>query len=299
MMKNDKSKWLLTILASAFLTFNSFGQSTKDVLDAFVESYRTDPMSLSGTFGIKVGDDWWHVQVKRKQEAYLVGKKKQYTFHNYGPHEVTLYEGKPTQPMWYFRFADRETLDKIANKEWTAATASAKSTGADIVAMDIENMDGYQSNMSDVATSYQVMEHFWKKDRVEIVRFSRDSSLPTHGADHVGLYTMKDKRISWFTIVPEQAANADRGLDRGQVPNLFIITNGRGKADFGEGDVELEAGMSVFVPPYMKHVIYNPYDKPLEGILVLFGDNIDFALGQSYMDFIEKEYNFYQTTEQK
>ena len=138
------------------------------------------------------------------------------------------------------------------------------------------------------------MEHFWKKSPVEITRFSRDASLPTHGVAHVGLYTMKNKRIGWFSIGPDEAANAERGLDKGQVPNLFIITKGRGRATLGDEEVELEPGMSVFVGPYMKHVIYNPYEEPMEGIIVLFGDNIDFAEGKSYIDFLEEELEFYE-----
>ena len=271
----------------------------KSMLESFVESYRSDPMAHSVEFGIKVGDQWWVVQSKRSQESYLVGKKKQYTFHNFGPHEVTLGKGMPSVPTWYFDIADEETLKNLYSKKWTASTASAKSRGSDKVALEIRDMEGFSSGIMEDALVYEVMEHFWKKDRVEIVRFTRDGSLPTHGVDHVGLYTMKDKRIGWFSIGPEQAANAERGMDKGQVPNLFIITKGKGKADFGEGEVALEPGMSVFIPAYMKHVIYNPYDEPMEGIVVLFGDNIDYARGQSYMDFLELQHEFYESYDDK
>ena len=105
---------------------------------------------------------------------------------------------------------------------------------------------------------------------------------------------MKDKRIGWFSLGKEETANGERGLDKGQVPNLFIITKGRGKAQLGDEEFDLEPGMSVFVPQYMKHVIYNPYDEPLEGILVLFGDNVDFAFGQSYPDLLDATYEFYE-----
>ena len=108
---------------------------------------------------------------------------------------------------------------------------------------------------------------------------------------------MKDKRIGWFSIGPEEAANAERGMDKGQVPNLFIITNGRGRAELGDEVVELEPGMSVFVGAYMKHVIYNPYDEPMEGIIVLYGDNIDFARGKSYGDMLEMQLEFYESYE--
>lgn len=274
-------------------------ESTHTILESFVEGYKVDPMAMTANFGIKVGSDWWNVKVERKEEGYPAGKQNQYTFHNYGPHRVTMAKGAPSGATWYFRFADRETLDKINTKEWTASTAAAKSTPADVVAMDIEDMEGYKSDQQATALAYVTLEHFWKKDPVEITRFTRDSSLPSHGAGIVSLYTMKDKRIAWFSIGAEEAANADRGLDKSQVPNLFIIIKGKGKGLIGDEEIDLEPGMSVFVGPYVKHVLYNPYQEPLEGILVLYGDNIDYAVGQSYMSFLEKEYEFYKENETK
>lgn len=106
---------------------------------------------------------------------------------------------------------------------------------------------------------------------------------------------MKDKRIGWFSIGPEQAANNERGLDKGQVPNLLIFTKGKGRAELGDDTIEIKPGMSIFIPPYTKHVIFNPYNEPLEGIVVLFGDNIDYARGKSYMDFLEQQHNFYES----
>lgn len=273
--------------------------STENILKSYVDSYVNDAMAISATFGIKVDDNWWTVNVKRVQEGYKVGKKKQYTFHNYGPHDVSMKVGKPEKPTWYFSFADRSVLDKIDVQVWTASTASAKSTPADVVALDILDMEGYRSNQQATAIAYQTLEHFWKRDAGEVTRFSRDSSLPSHGAQIVALYTMKDKRISWFTLGTEEVANGDRGLDKGQVPNLFIITKGKGKAQIGDEEIDLEPGMSVFVGPYVKHVLYNPNSEPLEGILILYGDNIDYALGQSYMDFLDAEYEFYGANEAK
>ncbi|WP_296704790.1 cupin domain-containing protein [Algoriphagus sp.] len=299
-MKTEKS--LIRIFLGLFLILGSFSvqaqsSHTDTLLESFVESFKTDPMALSTTFGIQVGEGWWTVSVRRFQEPYLVGKNKQYTFHNFGPHEVSLKKGQPSEPTWYFRFADESVLDKIASGEWTATTAAAKSTPQDITALDILDMEGYQSTQGATAIAYQTIEHFWKTNPGEVTRFSRESSLPSHGAQIVALYTMKDKRISWFTLGKEEVANGDRGLEKGQVPNLFIITKGKGKAQIGEDELDLEPGMSVFVGPYVNHVLYNPYEEPLEGILILFGDNIDYALGQSYLDFLDQEYAFYEKNE--
>ena len=293
----NQSKSLFRVLVMFFLTVNLNAQekTTQASLQSFVESYKTDHMAHSITFGVRVGDEWWHVKSMRKQEGYAVGKKQQYTFHNFAPHNVTLHQGQPSSPTWYFHFANKEVLDKIDQKIWTTATASAKSFGTDIVGLNVRDMDNFTSGIRDDALAYEVMEHFWKKGQVEITYFKRDSALPTHGVDHVGLYTMKDKRIGWFSIGPEEAANTERGLDKGQVPNLFIVTKGAGRAELGDEIIELKPGMSVFVPPYVKHIIYNPYDEPMEGIVILFGDNIDFARGKSYMDFLEQQHGFYET----
>ena len=192
-----------------------------------------------------------------------------------------------------------DVLEKINTKKWTASTAAAKSTAADKVGLDILAMEGFNFTLKDDGISYQVLEHFWKKDPIEITRFTRDNSLPSHGAELVALYTMKDKRIGWFSLGTDQAANADRNLDKGQVPNLMIFTKGRGKGQFGDEEFDIEPGMSVFIGPYVRHVIYNPYEEPLEGVLVLFGDNIDFAKGQSYLEFLEKEYEFLEVNQKQ
>ena len=286
-----------TLLLSAFLmTITSLNlsaqESTQDILESFVDSYRNDPMAVSATFGIMIGDEWWTVNSTRQQEAYKAGKKDQYTLHNFGPHEVELRPGMPAKPTWYFHLAHREVLDKINDKSWTASTAAMQSFGSDQVALELEEMEGYQDNHKDVATMYVILEHFWKKDVVEITEFKDENALPTHGVGAVSLYTMKDKRIAWFSMKKDEAANDTPGLERGQVPNLFIITKGRGKAILGEQEVDLREGMSVFVPQYIKHVLYNPNDEPMEGFVILFGDNVDYVYGQSYMDLLESQADF-------
>ncbi|WP_299159114.1 hypothetical protein [uncultured Eudoraea sp.] len=302
-IKTSKKQCASLLLSAAFYLLVYPVQSQENskehhaILQSFVESYKTDPMALSVTFGIAVGEEWWHVVSERKEEGYKVGKKKQYTFHNYGPNEVTLHQGKPKEPTWYFKFADASVLQKINAKVWTASTANARSTSADEVGLDILSMDGFIYTQKTDAISYQVLEHFWKKDAIEITHFTRDNTLPSHGAEIVSLYTMKDKRIGWFSLGTDEAANADERLEKGQVPNLMIFTKGKGKGLFGEEEFDIEPGMSVFIGPYVKHVIYNPYEEPLEGILVLFGDNIDFAKGQSYLEFLEREQDFLEENE--
>lgn len=284
-----------SVLCAFTLLFfqSSFANKTPDIheiLNQYVESYKTDNMALTTTFGIQIGQEWWHVSSKRVQDGYKV--KDKYTFHNYGPNDVSLFKGQPKSPTWYFRLDDKTVLDNIYTGVWTASTATMRSMPSDKVAFDIMMMEGFKTSKKVDGISYQVLEHFWKIGDVEITPFSRDSSLPTHGAAAVSLYTMKDKRIAWFSINKEEAANAEPHLDKGQVPNLFIFTKGKGTAKLGDDEIEVKAGMSVFVGPYVKHAIYNTNNEPLEGVLILFGDNIDYAKGESYLDSLDQLYDF-------
>ncbi len=61
-----------------------------------------------------------------------------------------------------------------------------------------------------------------------ITYFGAEHALETHGAQMTALHFMKGFRIGYFTLQPEQTANADVRLQSGQMPNLFVITKGRG-----------------------------------------------------------------------
>jgi mannose-6-phosphate isomerase-like protein (cupin superfamily) len=289
-----RSLVLVCVVALSLVAASASAQETEQsiaaMLEHFSEDYKADPMAISANFGVKVGEEWWSVSVERKQEAYA--QNERLTFHNAGPHRVVLKAGPPETATWYFEIADKSILDKFYDGTLNAGTASMQSFDSDQVALEIRSMEGYKLDAGAEALMYHTMSHFWVTGIPEIVTFGRDKTLPTHGADAAGLYNMKDKRIAWFSIGKDEAANEDPRLQFGQVPNLFIFTKGRGKADFGEGEIDVHEGMSVFAGPYVKNVISNPYDEPLEGILILYGDNPDFAFGKSYMDYVEDQYRF-------
>ena len=262
----------------------------EQMLVAFVEDYRVDPMAMNAEFGIKVGPDWWSVSVERRQEAYRNGRL---TGHRAGPHEVVLRAGIPAKPTWYFELADRSVLEEIYRGDLNAGTGGMQSFASDKVKVEIREMDGFVDKARGEADMYHALSHFWTRGTPEITYFGRNKSLPTHGVGAVSLYTMKGNRIAWFSMMKDEAANADPALEAGQVPNLFIVTKGRGKARLASREFDLKEGMSVFIAPYVKHVLWNPFDEPMEGILVLFGDNTDAAFGKSYIDVKEGLHAFY------
>jgi mannose-6-phosphate isomerase-like protein (cupin superfamily) len=271
----------------------SHSEEAQGILERLAADYRIDPMATSATFGIKLGEDWWTVSVVRAQEAYTPEGSPHLTFHHFGPHDVTLTRGVPTDPTWYFEISSIDVLRMISSGEINAGTAAMQSFDSDQVGVETRVMDGFTMNSGAEGETYLAISHFFTTGIPEITRFGRDESLQTHGASAVSLHVMKGFRIAYFSIAPEEAANEDPRLEFGQMPNLFIVTSGRGQALLGDQEIELEAGMSVFVPPYVRHVIRNPYSEPMEGVFVLYGDNSDFAFGTSYPDYLEAQNAFH------
>ena len=110
---NSKKKQIILFFIwslTGIISINAQTKTTEEILQGFVESYKKDHMAHTITFGVLVGEDWWHVISERKQEGYKVGKQNQYTFHNFSPHEVILHQGNqiyqlgisilPTKMFW-------------------------------------------------------------------------------------------------------------------------------------------------------------------------------------------------------
>lgn len=254
------------------------------ILADFAEDYRSDPMAIDATFGIMLDDQAWTISVERRETPSPRGRL---TDHSFGPHEVSMTRGMPDAPTWYFEIADMNVLRLIATGEVNAGTAAMQSFGSDEVGVETRDMEGFRSTSGDEADLYLVLSHFFTKGRPQVTRFGLGNSLETHGAQATALHMMKGFRVNYFSIGPNQIANEDPRLSFGQMPNLFIVTAGRGTLNTDDGPMVLEAGMSVFVPQFVKHEIVNDGDVPLEGVLVLYGDNSDFAFGRSYPSYLQ------------
>jgi mannose-6-phosphate isomerase-like protein (cupin superfamily) len=265
------------------LTSEEYNEAQKILAD-FVKDYSHDHMAIDTTFGIKLDDRFWTVSVERKERASARGRL---TDHSFGPHKVALSEGEPTKPTWYFEIADMNVLRLIASGKVNAGTAAMQSFGSDEVGVETRDMAGFKSTSGDEADLYLVLSHFFTKGKPEVTRFGRDTSLSTHGALATSLHTMKGFRVAFFSISPQGKVNADPRLSSGQMPNLFVVTSGKGTLLTDDGPMVLEKGMSVFVPQFVKHEMVNDGDEPLEGVLVLYGDNSDFAFGTSYPTYLQ------------
>jgi mannose-6-phosphate isomerase-like protein (cupin superfamily) len=271
---------------------NGVAAEAHALLEALAADFRNDPSAINSYFGIKLGDRFWTVEVERHETATPRGRL---TDHRFGPHRVTLRQATPERPTWYFEIADIAVLRRIARGEINAGTAAMQSFESDRVGVETRSMDGFTMTSGDQANMYLALSHFFTTGVPEITRFGRDTSLPTHGASVTALHMMKGFRVAHFSIGPDQTANEDPRLESGQMPNLFIVTRGRGIAHLGDRTIELSEGMSVFIPPFVRHQIRNNSDQPLEGVLVLYGDNSDFAFGTSYPAFMQDLNDFYRS----
>ena len=261
-------------------------------LEDFVADYANDPMAIDARFGIRMGQQWWSVAVTRKETATARGRL---TDHSFGPHAVTLTRGAPAEPTWYFDIASLAVLEKIASGEVNAGTAAMQSFGSDRVGVETRDMEGFKSTSGDEADLYLALSHFFTKGKPEVTRFGRDNALMTHGAQATALHMMKGFRILHFSIGPQEVVNDDPRLEFGQMPNLFIVTSGKGTMYSDDGPMVLEKGMSVFVAQFVKHKMVNTGDEPLEGVLVLYGDNSDFGFGTSYPAYLQDLNEFHRT----
>lgn len=255
-----------------------------EILRDFAADYRNDPMAIDARFGIKIGDAWWSVAVERVETATPRGRLVD---HAFGPHKVELTRGQPDTPTWYFEIADLDVLELIASGKVNAGTAAMQSFGSDRVGVETRDMEGFTSNSGDEADLYLALSHFFTKGKPEVTRFGRSNSLETHGAQATALHMMKGFRVLHFSIGPQEVVNDDPRLEFGQMPNLFIVTSGKGTLYSDDGPMVLEKGMSVFVAQFVKHRMVNTGDEPLEGVLVLYGDNSDFGFGTSYPSYLQ------------
>lgn len=105
--------------------------ATEEISRTFADDYQKDAMLTEDIgFGIKVGDDFWHVIAKAKT-----------TVNNA---TVTLFAGEPPEASFYFK-TDFETLVKINNGELNALTGSAKAFDTDFAPFDADCHGGFSA----------------------------------------------------------------------------------------------------------------------------------------------------------
>ncbi len=253
----------LTRLVFLFLclqTSLSFSQQkdARSIIEGFAEDYQNDvTFTKDVTFAVKVDDTYWHVKAKAKTDE--------------SPAKVTVYDGKPEQPSFYF-YTDLETLNKIERGEMNAVTGAAKAFSSDFAPFDADVMEGFNPDQDFLKTLLSVYFHFWTKGLPERIPFGLDYTRFTHGAQATIFYYQPGFRSAYVAIKKGQHANEDEKSKSNPFPSLLIAIKGEGKMIINGVESSLTAGEAILIPANVKHEFMNENDAPLECILLMFGD---------------------------
>jgi mannose-6-phosphate isomerase-like protein (cupin superfamily) len=236
-------------------------EATQEVLQAFVEDFRSDPAAnFPVTFGVRVQDQGeWHVAVTPADtpEASVT---------------VELQAGLPPSPSFIF-VTDAETLTGIHQGSLNALTAMGRARMSDPAPMDIEMMEGFAPDGAFLGKLLPLVFHFWTRGRPEIIPYG-DKSLTreVHGANALVFYYQAGFRSAWFQIEKGQHVNADEKDQINPFPSLLIITAGELQSRIGSKELTLEKGQAVLIPAGVPHEFWQTLPEPAEGILLMFGE---------------------------
>jgi mannose-6-phosphate isomerase-like protein (cupin superfamily) len=222
------------------------------VLQSYVDDYASDVTRFDGTFGVEVAGNWWAVTVAGD--------------------ETTLTRGAPAEPTYYITITEEETLHRVDRGELNMFTAMAKAFSSDVTPADMETMDGFQPGPDFMTTAIPQIFHFWTRGFPEIVPFSEDRALPTHGAHTVIIYYQPGFRSGWGYLAPGEHANEDPRSRTNPFPSLFIALEGTITARIDGVDHLFEAGSFMIVPPDVSNEFLNETDENAHFLLFMFGE---------------------------
>ena len=262
---SEKNQILKTMLLACGLMMVVAGvamagttEEVEAILERYVADYHHDVMAQNGTFGVRVDGEWWHVTTTGTTAGGT-------------PESVTLHRGEPSEPTYYF-WTDIETLRRLDEGTLNAGTAMAKAFSTDVTPLDADVMEGFTPDEAFLDRLFKNIFHFWVRGVPEILPFGEAHTRSTHGADAVIFYYQPGLRSGWFSMKKGQHVNEDEAMQTNPFPSMVLVTAGTGMARIGGIEVELRAGQRLFIPPNVTHEFWNPHEKPVEGVLLMFGD---------------------------
>ncbi len=229
------------------------------ILERFVEDYKLDPSLRKGTFGIHIEKDQWYVKARPATDSQ--------------PASVTLHHSSPAEPTWYFTIDEIDTLRKMDRRELNPGTASVAAFSHEATPLDVETMDGYQPGPGFTKELFATLFHFWTRGLPEVIPYGERHTRFTHGTDAVVFYYQAGFRSGWFSLKKGQHANKDPRSQVNEFQSLLVITRGTGTALIGGVETILKEGESVFIPEGVSHEFWNDNEEPMQGVLLMFGEN--------------------------
>jgi mannose-6-phosphate isomerase-like protein (cupin superfamily) len=247
---------ILMFLLSFITSANA--QSVDEILQRYVSDYEKDISLKEDTaFGIQVDDQMWSVSATAAKGT--------------APAKVTIQNGKPQQPTFYFTI-DRATLLKLDKGELNAKTAMAKAFSTDKTPMDIDVMEGFNPPEDFLRRILDTTFHFWTRGFPEIIPYGDGLTRFTHGADVTIFYYQPGMRSAWGSLKKGMHANEDPKSQTNEFPSLVIVIAGKGQARIGGKQLEVQKGQAIFIPKNVSHEFWNDNEQPFEIILLMFGE---------------------------
>lgn len=232
--------------------------SAEAILRSLADDYARDPSLTRATFAVSLDTAaWWTVTAEPASEDREAN--------------VRLERGRPAEPSLVF-WLHYPTLVQIHEGEINALTAGARGLASDPALLSFGATRGFTMTREAVATLQSVGFHFFTRGGPEIIPFDTTRTRRVHGTDAVLLYYQPGFRSGWFSMKPGQHANEDPRLQVNPFATLLVITKGRGAGRVGGREMELGEGHAVFIPAGTTHEFWNPFDEPVEGLLLMFGD---------------------------
>lgn len=251
----------LSALAAGLTVPAAAGASSGDlaILKSYAADFEKDPsLTAAVTFGVKVGDQFYTVDASPAHDA--------------APARVTVKNGAPGTPTFYFPIENSAHLAKLDRGEINALTSMAKAFSSDYAPMDIDAMEGFQPADDFVATVLPLTFHFWTRGLPEIVPYGPEMTRQTHGANAGVFYYQPGLRSAWFDIRPGQHVNEDEKSRDNPFPSMLILIEGEVTSIVGGVQSTFNQGTMMFIPAGVSHEFINNGDKPAFGFLFMFGD---------------------------
>lgn len=228
------------------------------ILNSFVRDFSKDPFAKEMVFGFMVDKDQWHMIIEKDSTGKL---------------NSILKKGFPNTPILYWEM-DSKTLswfDKGLNGE----TATARAQANDTYPLKTRATEGFPRYLINKGLNDFLEElrlHFWTRGLPETFILSKDVARLSHGGYVVGLVYTEGLRTMWYQIDPGQHVNEDPIDQKNPSHSLVIITKGKCKAKIDGKEMIFEEGHSYLIPAEVSHEFWNPFDIPVQGVLIMYGE---------------------------
>ncbi len=167
--------------------------------------------------------------------------------------EVTIHKG-PTENPHLLLVTDRNTLQKICNKEMTALTAAGKAEMSDSAPLDWTLPKNTKFTPELVDNAYYFIQHFFDTAFPEKILLGEQYSRLVHGGHAIPLYYSTGFRSAWYLL--KKGEKLSEPKDTNPFPQAFIFIKGTGFVEIEDKTIAVKAGESYYIPPNTNSMVW-------------------------------------------